>query len=94
MLPIVQKTLVDDEAIITPIDEVKATATNPEKHNNPNLVKSFSETKAVEKMISKPIEKKVDKPKSVKNDKPGPAGKKPKAVMPPKVTEDPNGGYQ
>ena len=94
VLPVVQKTLVDDEAIFTPMEEVKTSATNPEKHNNPNLVKSFSETKPVEKKISKPIERKGDKPKPVKDDKPGPAEKKPKAVMPPKVTEDPNGGYQ
>ncbi len=51
---------------------------NPEKHSNPNPVKSF---------LPKPVEKKTDKLK------PPVKKKEPKAVMPKKPVEEANGGY-
>lgn len=57
---------------------------NPAKDNSPNPLKST---------LTKPTAKKNDKVTKDKDLKPKPALKKPKAVMPAKVTEDSNGGY-
>lgn len=59
---------------------------NPEKYKSPNPVKSF---------LPQPTETKTEKLKNVKASKLKPAIKKnePKAVMPEKKREEPNGGY-
>lgn len=80
VLPVIQPILTDDDMSNAFIEEAKTISVKPEnKPADPNPSKSSSVSKPVEKKDTKPVEKKEEK-------------KKPKAVMPPKITEDTNGG--
>lgn len=93
VLPVIQPILTDDMSNAF-IEEAKTISVKPEnKPTDPNPSKSSSVSKPVEKKDTKPVEKKEEKKKTVKATKPEPPEKKPKAVMPPKITEDANGGY-
>lgn len=86
VLPVIQQLLTDDDNSNAFIEEAKTISVKPEnKPADPNPSKSSS--------ASKPVEKKEEKKKPVRANKPEPAEKKPKAVMPPKIAEDANGGY-
>lgn len=94
VLPVIQPILTDDDMSNAFIEEAKTISVKPEnKPVDPNPSKSSSVSKPVEKKDAKPVEKKEEKKKPVKATKPEPPEKKPKAVMPPKITEDANGGY-
>ncbi|MBL7723141.1 MAG: hypothetical protein JNK27_03285 [Chitinophagaceae bacterium] len=94
VLPVIQELLTDDDNSNAFIEEAKTISVKPEnKPADPNPSKSSSVSKPVEKKDAKPVEKKEEKKKPVKANKSGPPDKKPKAVMPPKIMEDSNGGY-
>ena len=79
-------TLSDDPAL----EELKRT--NPEKNSNPNPLKSSSSKE--EENLPAVKTGKTEKPKPVeKNENSKPEKKKPKAVMPPKVTVEQDHGY-
>jgi len=79
-------TLSDDPAL----EELKRT--NPEKNSNPNPLKSSSSKE--EENLPAVKAGKTEKPKPVeKNENSKPEKKKPKAVMPPKVTVEQDHGY-
>ncbi len=79
-------TLSDDPAL----EELKRT--NPEKNSNPNPLKSSSSKE--EENLPAVKAAKTEKPKPVeKNENSKPEKKKPKAVMPPKVTVEQDHGY-
>lgn len=94
VLPVIQELLTDDDNSNAFIEEAKTISVKPEnKPADPNPSKSSSVSKPVEKKDTKPVERKEEKKRPVKANKPESPGKKPKAVMPPKITEDANGGY-
>lgn len=94
VLPVIQPILTDGDMSNAFIEEAKTISVKPEnKPADPNPSKSSSASKPVEKKDTKPVEKKEEKKKPGKAIKPVPPEKKPKAVMPPKTTEDVNGGY-
>ncbi len=79
-------TLSDDPAL----EELKRT--NPEKNSNPNPLKSSSSKE--EENLPAVKTGKTEKPKPVeKNENSKPEKKRPKAVMPPKVTVEQDHGY-
>lgn len=93
-LPVIQELLTDDGNSNAFIEEAKTISVKPEnKPADPNPSKSSSVSQTVEKKNTKPVEKKEEKKKPAKANKPESPGKKPKAVMPPKIPEDANGGY-
>jgi len=79
-------TLSDDPAL----EELKTI--NPEKNSNPNPLKS-SLPKEEENLPAGKVVKTEKQKTTVKEDKPVPEKKKPKAVMPPKVTVEQDHGY-
>lgn len=94
VLPVIQPILTDDDMSNAFIEEAKTISVKPEnKPADPNPSKSSSVSKPVEKKDTKPVEKEKEMKKPAKATKPVPPEKKPKAVMPPKITEDANGGY-
>ncbi len=94
VLPVIQPILTDDDMSNAFIEEAKTISVKPENQPvDPNPSKSSSVSKPVEKKDAKPVEKKEEMKKPAKATKPVPPEKKPKAVMPPKITEDANGGY-
>lgn len=94
VLPVIQPILTDDDMSNAFIEEAKTISVKPENQPvDPNPSKSSSVSKPVEKKDTKPVEKEKEMKKPAKATKPVPPEKKPKAVMPPKITEDANGGY-
>ncbi len=93
-LPVIQELLTDDDNSNAFIEEAKTISVKPEnKPVDPNPAKSSSVSKPVERKGAKPIEKKVEKKNPAKGGEAKPPGKKPKAVMLPKISEDAKGEY-
>ena len=94
VLPVIQPILTDDDMSNAFIEEAKTISVKPEnKPVDPNPAKSSSVSKPVERKGAKPIEKKVEKKNPAKGGEAKPPGKKPKAVMLPKISEDAKGEY-
>jgi hypothetical protein len=89
--------LSDDDTSNAFAPDIKITIENnkPDEHTSPNPLKPLSKSNPSEKKISKPKPVEPKKPAPLKENKPKPVEKKKdaKAVMPKKITEDANGGY-
>jgi cell division protein FtsQ len=88
--------LVDDDSSNAFVPAIKLPAENkPNEHNSPNPLKPLSQSNPPEKKITKPkpLEPKKSVPVKENNPKPVEKKKDAKAVMPKKITEDANGGY-